>query len=123
MQNKGVIITWVCKSFNLYILLGIFVGTNIFVTRMKQHLTCTLEVRLQQARLNSYSLSVRVLIANQMVNSMIWYMLQLSTDTVDELKRFDNLIKDFVWSGQEFSKCPRVDYQMLMAPIEEGGWV
>lgn len=66
---------------------------------MEQHLTCTLEARLQQARLKPYSLSVCVLIANQLVNSVLWYMLQLWTDTLAQLKRFDNLIKDFVWSG------------------------
>lgn len=73
---------------------------------MVQYLTEVLEGRIFKARKHPYSLKVRVSIANQLVNSTLWYMLQLWMGDTTQLERFDGMIKDFIWSGQEFSKRP-----------------
>lgn len=88
---------------------------------MVKCLTSTLELRLQKARLNPQLLVVRVKIANQLVNSAVWYMTTLWTANMQQLEQFDKIIKDFVNSGQETGKHPRVDYATITRPKSEGG--
>lgn len=83
---------------------------------MAKYIIHTLEDWLQKARLNPYLLVVRVNLVNQLVSSTLWYMLQLWTGDWEQLELFDRMLRDFIWSGQDFSKNPRVDYLTINVP-------
>lgn len=61
--------------------------------------------------------------ANQLIMCILWYMLTLWTGDMVQLEEWDKTIKDFVWSGHETGKRPRVDYAPLLRSLEEGGLV
>lgn len=102
-------------------LLGLHMGGDISPVQMEEKTLAALEARLQKARLKPHSLYTRVKIVNQLVNSGLWYVLQLWTGRLDTLERFDNIVKDFVWSGQDKDKRSRVDFLTLLKDLEEGG--
>lgn len=58
-------------------LLGIFVGMEILPLMMGQALLQTLEDRLDKAKKYPHLLAKIVAIANQLINSSMWYMLAL----------------------------------------------
>lgn len=69
-----------------------------------------------------HSLVVRVKIVNQFVSCVLGYMTTLYTGTMAQLEQLDKTIKDFVWSGQETGKRPRVDCATITRPEEKGGF-
>lgn len=40
-----------------------------------------------------------------------------------QLEAWEKVVKDFVWSGQELGKRPRVDYATLLRSLVEGNLV
>lgn len=101
--------------------LGIYMGNDISPQRILDQLVDTLEKCLEKAKKNPYSLIVRLQIAKQMVSSKLWCNLQLWIGNMKLVEMFDSYIKDFVWSGQEHLKKPRVDYETIQKLKEEGG--
>lgn len=81
-----------------------------------------MEKRLNDARLNPYSIPVRVAIANQLISSTTWYIVQLWPGTLVELEKIDRDIKCFIWNGQEDSKRPKVAYEILLRAKIRGGF-
>lgn len=77
-------------------LLCIFIGAEISADSMKTYLLETLEKRLKIARKSPHNLMVWVQIANQLISSVLWYMLQLWPGDFDFLEMLDNLVKDFI---------------------------
>lgn len=112
--------TWKAKD-NLSKLLGFYMGTDLSIARMTQYLTETLEKHLQYACKKFYSLAMRVLVANQLITSACWYMLQLWPGKKEVLEAFDKKVKDFVWSGKDMGRRPRVDYETILKPRDQGG--
>lgn len=88
---------------------------------MGQALMSTLRDHLGKARRSPYTLAYRVAIANQLTCSSIWHMLNVWTGNRKQLQAFDNHIRDFIWSGEEFGKKPRVDYETLKRALDNGG--
>lgn len=78
---------------------------------MGQVLQNTLEERLKRARKCPYTLAYRVAIANQLVSNSMMYMFNLWPGERKQLKDFDDLIHDFVWSGLEMGKKARMDLE------------
>lgn len=58
-------------------LLGFYVGEDISANLSKRHLEKILDKRLHDARLNPYSIPIKVALANQMINSALFYTIQL----------------------------------------------
>lgn len=101
-------------------LLEVFVGTEISPLLMGHALQTTLEERLKRARKFPYTLAYRVAIANQLMSNNMMYMLNLWPGKRKQLKEFDDLIWDFVWSGQEMGKKARVDYETMKRSLADG---
>lgn len=80
-----------------------------------------LEKRLQQAKKNPHSLMVRVQIANQLIDNVLWYMLKVWSGDFSFLDRLDAIVQDFIWSDQEEGKKPCLLYHILLLPLEDGG--
>lgn len=40
---------------------------------------------------------------------------------MDQLKAFDNCIRDFLWSSHDTGKQPRVDWETIKKSLVEGG--
>lgn len=51
------------------------------------------------------------------------YMLNIWPGERKQLKEFDDLIRNFVWSGQEMGKKPRVDYETMKRALADDGLV
>lgn len=64
---------------------------------------------------------MRVIVANQMVSSSLWYIIQLWPGKIQALEDLDRQIRNFVWSGQEDYTQPRVDYETLLLPKDNRG--
>lgn len=101
-------------------LLGFFIGSKISSQRMLDHLKHALENRLRYARKAHHSLMMRVVIANQLVSCALFYMLQAWPSAVALLEEFDRSIKDFIWSGKDTKKRPRVDEITTTLPKDQG---
>lgn len=56
-----------------------------------------------------------------MVSNCLWYILHLWTGNFAALDSFDKMIRDFIWSGQDSGKRPKVDYLTLTLSKIEGG--
>lgn len=101
--------------------MGFYIGKGIHVQLSLQQLKLTLKWRLKDARLNPYSIPMRVVVANQMVSSSLWYIIQLWPGKIQALEDLDRQIRNFVWSGQEDYTQPRVDYETLLLPKDNRG--
>lgn len=86
---------WESKG-NLSKLLGILIGQDISPQSMQTYLQEALEKRLTLAKRNPHSLMVRVQIANQVVDNVLWYMLQVWSDSPSFLEKLDDIVKDFI---------------------------
>lgn len=87
--------TWE-EETSLTKLLDVFIGCDISPQQMTKYLANKLEDRLQKAHINPYTLSIRVAIANMLISSTLWYMLQLWTGDMKALAEFDRLVRDFI---------------------------
>lgn len=77
-------------------LFGFHIGDGISTTQLFTHLEAVLKKRLHDARLNPYSILVRVVVANQMVVNTFWYYIQLCPGKFVDLKAIDKEIKAFI---------------------------
>lgn len=48
-------------------------------------------------------------------------MLRVWTGELVRLREYDKIIKDFIWSGQDLGKKPRMDYEMILLPRDWEG--
>lgn len=63
-----------------------------------------------------------VVVANQMISNSLLYIIQLWPGRMQALDDLDKQIQNFVWSGQEDFKQPRVNYrETLLLPKDKGG--
>lgn len=85
-------------------LLGFYVGTKISANLSKRHLENILDKRLHDARLNPYSIPVKVVVANQMINNMFSYTIQLWSGDIKDLEWIDKEVKDFSGMGKKIPK-------------------
>lgn len=81
-----------------------------------------MEKRLKDARLNPYSIPVRVSMTNQLITSTLFYMVQLWPGDVKDLEWLDREIKHFILNGQEDIRKAPIEYAVLLRPKDQGGF-
>lgn len=101
--------------------MGFYIETDIAEDLMVKHIAATLETRLLKAKLNHYSLNTWVSIANQLVISANFFMLQLWTGNVEQLEKMDNEVANFIWSGSDGNFRHRMSYDIITKSKVEGG--
>lgn len=101
--------------------MGFYIGTELLEELMTSHLMATLEARLLKAKLKHYSLNTRVTIANQLIISANYFMLQLWIGDVEQLVAMDKEVAKFVWIGSDKNYRPRVDYDTITRSKVKGG--
>jgi hypothetical protein len=102
-------------------LLGFPVAESVSLPRMQAMVTEKLESKLQVSRKNPMNLAARVVVANHLLLSSIWYWLTLWPGTLGELSKLQTKVVKFIWAGQKLTARHRVDAATLCRPKHEGG--
>lgn len=72
---------------------------------------------------NSFPLSLtgRILVANHLIASRLWYTLTLLSVSVASLMAIQKIVTSFVWGGGDHRARHRVQLQLICLPKHEGG--
>jgi hypothetical protein len=80
-----------------------------------------LDNKLQKSKRNPHNLIARVVIANHLIVSSIWFLLTLWTGSRQQLDKMQKKVTKFVWAGQNDTARHRVDEATICRPKLEGG--
>jgi hypothetical protein len=81
-----------------------------------------LEERIQRCKKRPTVLGARIVLANHLINSALWYLLTLWGGRPEELVEMQRQVINFIWDGHHSERRRyRVDATTICRPKEEGG--
>jgi hypothetical protein len=102
-------------------MLGIPMAQSVSEVDVFSELNRRLEERLAKGRYKFTSLIGRVVIANHLILSSLWYLLTLWSGNPKELEQMQAQILRFVWGGEDKQTRNRVDKATIFRSKAEGG--
>jgi hypothetical protein len=70
---------------------------------------------------NALSLAGRILVANQVLLALIWYLAACWNPDPKMNNQVRGLVRNFIWGGKEAPTCAKVRWETLALPIAQGG--
>jgi hypothetical protein len=88
---------------------------------MFEHILSTLKTRLNKWNVFPLTLQGKIVVANHLVLSGLWYVLTLCAIEPARLKLLQKLIVAFVWGARVERVRHKVSADILMLPKSQGG--
>lgn len=107
--------TWE-ENANASTITGIPVAETIAMQCLEEMMLSKLESKLSKLRHCCLTLAARVVVANGLVLSCLWFLLMMWAGKVQFLKKLQGLVDNFIWTGRS-----RVTRLVTTLPKSEGG--
>lgn len=96
--------------------LGYPLASSFSQGQMRTQIHGKVSVRLEKVKKRHLTLAGRVLVANSIILSLLWYFIALWAGDFSFFNQIQRLIENFVWGGR-----PRVARNTITQPVGKGG--
>ena len=105
--------------------LGCYIGLELSLEQYIASLLLSIRRKLTHWRSACLSLAGRVVVANQMLLAMMWYITSCWIFLSSCISQVEQLIKNFLWYGRDGSPArAKVAWSLIVLPTEQGGlWI